>query len=112
MANTSLGTPYYLSPEVCLGQPYDTKSDMWMVGCCLYELVTLQRPFSGSNLNQIVLNILNKAPEEIGGLYGRLVSMLLQKSALVRSDANEILQVPEIAATVRQLQYVQTSPVK
>jgi NIMA (never in mitosis gene a)-related kinase 1/4/5 len=41
MANTSLGTPYYLSPEVCLGQPYDTKSDMWMLGCCLYELVTL-----------------------------------------------------------------------
>lgn len=51
LANTSLGTPYYLSPEVCLGQGYDSKSDMWMLGCILYELVTLRRPFEGENLN-------------------------------------------------------------
>jgi NIMA (never in mitosis gene a)-related kinase len=111
MANTSLGTPYYLSPEVCLGQPYDAKSDMWMLGCCLYELVTLQRPFTGSNLNQIVLNILNKAPDELGGLFGRLISMLLQKNAFARSDTSEILQVPEIAATVKLLN-AQTTPQK
>lgn len=41
LAGTSLGTPYYLSPEICLGQKYDYKSDMWMLGCILYELCTL-----------------------------------------------------------------------
>jgi NIMA (never in mitosis gene a)-related kinase len=39
------GTPYYLSPELCLGQPYDSKSDCWALGCLLYEMMTLKRPF-------------------------------------------------------------------
>ncbi len=50
-AKTSLGTPYYLSPEVCMGQKYDYKSDTWMLGCILYELCTLKRPFEGDSLN-------------------------------------------------------------
>ena len=82
MANTSLGTPYYLSPEVCLGQPYDTKSDMWMLGCCLFELLTLKRPFTGTNLNAIVLCIINNPTPEIeeikeGSIFKKLISMLL-----------------------------------
>jgi len=39
-AKTSLGTPYYLSPEICMSQHYDYKSDAWMLGCILYELCT------------------------------------------------------------------------
>ena len=35
-----VGTPYYLSPEVCEDKPYDTKSDVWAAGCVLYELVS------------------------------------------------------------------------
>lgn len=50
-AKTSLGTPYYLSPEVCMGQRYDYKSDTWMLGCILYEMCTLRRPFEGESLN-------------------------------------------------------------
>lgn len=86
-----MGTPYYLSPEVCLGQPYDTKSDMWMLGCCLYEMVTLTRPFDGKNLNQVVTSILNKPPPELDGFFGPILSMLLQKNALIRSSAKEML---------------------
>jgi len=51
LAKTSLGTPYYLSPEVCKGQSYDYKSDSWMLGCILYEMCTLRRPFEGESLN-------------------------------------------------------------
>lgn len=54
-AKTSLGTPYYLSPEICMGQKYDYKSDVWMVGCILYEMCTFKRPFEGDSLN-IVIN--------------------------------------------------------
>jgi NIMA (never in mitosis gene a)-related kinase len=53
-AKTALGTPYYLSPEVCLGHRYDYKSDAWMLGCILYELCTLRRPFEGDSLNVIL----------------------------------------------------------
>ncbi|CAE8609214.1 unnamed protein product, partial [Polarella glacialis] len=38
VAATMLGTPYYMSPEVCKGEPYREKSDMWSMGCVLYEM--------------------------------------------------------------------------
>lgn len=58
LANTSLGTPFYLSPEICKGQPYDYKSDAWMLGCVFYEMCTLIRPFEGESLSQVVHKII------------------------------------------------------
>jgi NIMA (never in mitosis gene a)-related kinase 1/4/5 len=59
LADTPLGTPFYLSPEVVLGQKYDYKSDIWMLGCVLYELITLRKPFEG-NFFEIVRKIVNE----------------------------------------------------
>ena len=52
-AKTSLGTPYYLSPEICSGKKYNSKSDIWMLGCLLYELCALKKPFEGESLHVI-----------------------------------------------------------
>lgn len=41
-ANTMVGTPYYMAPEVCESKPYTFKSDVWALGCVLYELSTLK----------------------------------------------------------------------
>ena len=49
-ANTIVGTPYYLSPEVCENKPYNYKSDIWALGCVLYELCALKVHFSILNL--------------------------------------------------------------
>lgn len=48
---TTLGTPYYLSPEIVLGKKYSFPSDMWMLGIVLYELITLEKPFEGESLH-------------------------------------------------------------
>lgn len=42
---TQTGTPYYASPEVWRDEPYDFKSDIWSLGCVIYEMITLQPPF-------------------------------------------------------------------
>ena len=47
-----VGTPYYLSPEVCEDKPYDTKSDVWAAGCVLYELVSAASHMSGVQPDQ------------------------------------------------------------
>ena len=45
LLSTQTGTPYYACPEVWLDKPYDNKSDVWSLGCVLYEMVTLLPPF-------------------------------------------------------------------
>lgn len=47
LARTSVGTPHYVAPEVCGGKGYDTKADIWGLGCLLYELCTLKKAFDG-----------------------------------------------------------------
>eukprot|EP00906_Rhabdomonas_costata_P029293 RCo041356 len=58
LAHTKCGTPYYFSPEICQNLPYDHKSDVWSLGCILYELVSLRHAFSGTSINDLLNNIL------------------------------------------------------
>ena len=42
LARTFVGTPYYMSPEIVNETKYDAKSDIWALGCLIYEMCTLQ----------------------------------------------------------------------
>jgi NIMA (never in mitosis gene a)-related kinase len=57
-AHTMVGTPYYLSPELCEEKPYNVKSDVWALGCVLYELCTLKHPFDAINQGALILKII------------------------------------------------------
>ncbi len=57
MCSTQTGTPYYASPEVWGDKPYDYKSDIWSVGCIIYELCALKPPFRGQSLDQLYRNV-------------------------------------------------------
>lgn len=94
-ALTVLGTPYYISPEMCEGKQYDTKSDVWALGCILYEMACLHKTFRGENLSALVNNIMKVNFEPIPRNYSegfcRLVTHLLQKDPSLRPNATEIL---------------------
>ena len=94
-AHTVLGTPYYISPEMCEGKVYDEKSDIWALGCILYEMAALQKTFEGSNLPALVNKIMKGQFAPIRGnytpLFKQLVRDLLQRDPEFRPSATEIL---------------------
>ena len=55
-----VGTPSYLSPELCEGRPYNQKSDIWSLGCILYEMCSLTRAFQAPTLPALVLKIIKQ----------------------------------------------------
>ncbi|MCQ2819034.1 MAG: serine/threonine-protein kinase Nek [archaeon] len=105
-AQTSLGTPYFLSPEICLGKPYNFKCDIWMLGCVLYEMITLNRPFEGCNLPVLMKNILTSEAPEISSNYSRelrgLVTMLLKKKQEERPSLKDILSFDNVIEKAKE----------
>ncbi len=56
------GTPLYMSPEQCLGFKLDERSDIYSLGCMMYEVMTGAPPFSGDNSIQVVISHINETP--------------------------------------------------
>eukprot|EP00105_Crassostrea_gigas_P014526 XP_011431214.1 PREDICTED: uncharacterized protein LOC105330955 isoform X4 [Crassostrea gigas] len=101
-ANTVLGTPYYISPEMCEGKPYNDKSDIWALGCILYEMACLQKTFEGSNLPALVNKIMKGQFAPVKGNYSEefksLIMDMLKQDPDERPSANEIMytRLPEL----------------
>ena len=97
-AMTVQGTPYYMSPEVCQNKPYTYTSDVWALGCILYELCTLKHAFSGENLLGLVFKIVQEKQEPIPDFYSQeikeLISLMLNKNEKKRPQVLDILQIP------------------
>lgn len=97
-AHTLLGTPNYISPEHCQGLPYDDKSDIWSLGCILYEMAMLHKPFDGSNLPALVEKIVNGEIDPISDMYSDNIrsatDQMLQREASMRPTATEIQDFP------------------
>lgn len=54
---TPAGTPMYMSPEVCRGESYGQKADIWALGCMIYELMSLRHAFVGRSLSSLLSSI-------------------------------------------------------
>ena len=97
-ANTLIGTPYYISPEMCEDKPYNQKSDVWALGCILYELCTFRHPFDATNQAALFLKILKNNPEPIFACYSsnlqKLVNQILEKNYEKRPSCLDILNNP------------------
>ncbi|NWT82651.1 NEK5 kinase, partial [Lanius ludovicianus] len=101
-AHTCVGTPYYLSPEICENRPYNNKTDIWSLGCVLYELCTLKHPVStvqsGNSLHELVLKICRGRFRPVSPNYSYdlriLISQLFKISPRDRPSINSILRKP------------------
>ena len=97
---TVQGTPYYMSPEVCQNMPYSSKSDVWALGCILYELCTLTHAFNAENLLGLVFKIVQEKQEPIPEQYSKelkdLVHILLNKKAGERPFVIDVLRIPYV----------------
>ncbi|XP_071412330.1 serine/threonine-protein kinase Nek1 isoform X6 [Pithys albifrons albifrons] len=106
LARTCIGTPYYLSPEICQNKPYNNKSDIWALGCVLYEMCTLKHAFEAGNMKNLVLKIISGPFPPVSVHYSydlrNLLSQLFKRNPRNRPSVNSILEKNFIAKRVEK----------
>jgi NIMA (never in mitosis gene a)-related kinase len=93
---TQTGTPYYASPEVWKDEPYDIKSDIWSLGCVLYEMIALKPPFQASSMKGLYKRVCYGKFQRIPKTYSvelwAIVKLMLNTNPKLRPDCNKILE--------------------
>ena len=116
VAHTFIGSPFSLSPEILNGSPYDNKTDIWSLGCVLFELCALTNPFGGKNasLGSIVSSIFKGSYPPLDPLYSSdlntLLSSLLTLNPQDRPDIASVLRLPIIQQGLAALELHQPLP--
>ena len=99
-AQTCIGTPYYMSPEIFKNKPYSYKSDVWALGCVLYEMTTLNHAFDANSLNGLAQKIIKGRYPPVNIKYSKylrdLISDMLLLNPQQRPDLDQILRKPFI----------------
>ncbi|NXY88697.1 NEK2 kinase, partial [Alcedo cyanopectus] len=105
-ANTFVGTPYYMSPEQMNLMSYNEKSDIWSLGCLLYELCALSPPFRACNRKELVVKITEgkccRIPYRYSEQLNGLLKEMLNVKDYCRPSVENILQHPLIANLVTE----------
>ena len=95
--NTQTGTPYYASPEVWRDQPYDFKSDIWSLGCVLYEMAMLEPPFTAKDMDGLYRKVTKGFYPPLSDAYSPDLSImirnLLQVNPLSRPTSKRLLHL-------------------
>jgi len=103
-ATTGIGTPQYLSPEICRQQKYDYKSDIWSLGCVLYEICALHPAFPGNDWVQLFQNILKARYSPLPGVYSsslaEMVKVMLRPEPSRRPTASQIVNASSLKEDV------------
>ena len=107
-AQTLVGTPYYLSPELCEDKPYNNRSDVWALGCILYELCSQRHPFVANNQGALILKIVRgKYPPLSAETYSpalrHLVKCMLSRSPARRPTVQHVLGLEAVRAWADKL---------
>lgn len=113
LATTYVGTPYYMSPELISEDTYTHKSDIWALGCIVYELCKLAPPFNAQNLhslgNKIKEGRYTPIPNQYSPELGRMIDMCLQRDPAKRPDTAHLLQMPYVKLNRREIEAIDLS---
>ena len=116
MASTQTGTPYYCSPEIWKEKSYDYKSDIWSLGCIIYEICSLRPPFRGTSLKALRNNVLNGHYLPIPSIYSDDLSILISKMLVIdpskRASAKDLLKDEIIVNKIRNLKKIYNNDIK
>lgn len=99
-ASTYVGTPFYMSPEICAAERYTLKSDIWSLGCIIYELCTREPPFNAKSHFQLVQKIKEGKIAPLPNIYSTELMSVIKDCLRVnpdrRPDTAALLNLPVV----------------
>lgn len=110
-ASTYVGTPFYMSPEICAAERYTLHSDIWSLGCIMYELCARMPPFNAKTHFHLVQRIKEGRMDPLPSLYSMelrsVIESCLKTNPNHRPDTAKLLNVPMIRLMRKEREVVE-----
>ena len=104
VTKTQVGTPYYISPEIWRKLPYDSKSDVWSLGCVLYELATFRHPFTADSPKALATKIMSGKYLPIPAGYSMELNEVIRSMLVVEANRRpSVGQILESSSVQKRL---------